>query len=163
MLKARRTLAEATAPAQGIAPRHQVPLCRKRRSRTALNKPTRRGNGCKSPTTRSPPAYSMIRFLFRFAGLFLLACAFVFLVYDGTKSIANQRVFYSRVSDVWAMIDQHSLDRVQVWLKQHALWAWDPYAVTIFGLPTWVLLAILALLLIVLGRRKKPLIGYARE
>ena len=111
----------------------------------------------------SPPAQIMIRFFFRFTGLCLLATAFVFLVYDGTKSIANQRVFYSRVSDVWAMVDQHSLDWVQGWLKLHALWAWDPYAVTIFDLPTWVVLAILAMILILLGRKKKPLIGYARE
>jgi hypothetical protein len=105
----------------------------------------------------------MIRFLLRFIGLCLLASAFVFVVYDGTKSIANQRVFYSRVSDVWAIIDQTSLNLVQNWLKQKAVWAWDPYALTIFDLPTWVVLGVLAMILILLGRKKKPLIGYARE
>ncbi len=105
----------------------------------------------------------MVRFLLRFIGLCLLASAFVLFVYDGTKSIANQRVFYSRVGVVWAMIDQNSLDRVQDWLKQHAVWAWDPYAQTVFDLPTWVVLAIVAMILILLGRKKKPLIGYARE
>ena len=36
----------------------------------------------------------MIRFLLRFVGLCLLATAFVFFVYDGTKSIANQHLVY---------------------------------------------------------------------
>ena len=41
----------------------------------------------------------MIRFLFRFIGLCLLALAFIFFVYDGTKIIANQQLLYMKVSD----------------------------------------------------------------
>ena len=48
----------------------------------------------------------MIRFLLRFLGLCLLATAFFFLVYDGTKSIANQHLVYINVAEVWAMVDQ---------------------------------------------------------
>ncbi len=105
----------------------------------------------------------MIRFLLRFIGLILLSTAFVLFVYDGTKSIANQQVFYSRVDDVWAIIDQNSLNLVQDWLKQKATWAWEPYMQTFFDLPTWVVLGIVAMILILLGRKKKPLIGYARD
>ena len=60
----------------------------------------------------------MIRFLLRFIGLCLLATAFVFFVYDGTKSIANQQLIYIKVGDVWAIVDQNSLNLVQDWLKQ---------------------------------------------
>ena len=35
----------------------------------------------------------MIRFLLRFIGLLSLALAFIFLVYDGTKSIADQTLY----------------------------------------------------------------------
>ena len=105
----------------------------------------------------------MIRFLLRFIGLCLLATAFFFFVYDGTKSIANQHLVYIRVGDVWAMIDQGSLTQAQNWVKQKAFWLWDPYAQTLFDLPTWVVLAVVAMILIVLGRKKKPLIGYARN
>jgi hypothetical protein len=35
--------------------------------------------------------------------------------------------------------------------------------VTILGAPVWLILAVLASLLMVLGRKKKPLIGYARD
>jgi hypothetical protein len=106
---------------------------------------------------------TMIRFLFRTLGLFLLAMAFVFLIYDGTKSIANQQFVYLRVNELWADIDQHSLNYVQDWFKAKALWAWDPYARTFFELPSWFVLAIISTVLVTLGRKKKKLIGYARD
>ena len=105
----------------------------------------------------------MIKFLLRFIGLCLLATGFVFLVYDGTKSIANHDLIYTKVVDVWAIIDQHSLNVVQTWLKQRAAWAWDPYLQRIFDLPAWVVIGIVAIILTLLGRKKKPLIGYARD
>jgi hypothetical protein len=105
----------------------------------------------------------MIRFLLRFIGLCLLASAFVLLVYDGTKSIANQHAVYARLGEVWAMVDQNSLNQVQAWLKARAIWAWDPYMQKLFDLPAWGVLAVVAMFLIVLGRKKKPLIGYARN
>ena len=103
----------------------------------------------------------MIRFLFRFFGLCLLATAFVLLVYDGTKSIANHQVLTSKVGDVWAIIDQGSLNLVQDWLKQKL--AWDPYLQKGFDLPAWAVVGVVATILILAGRKKKPLIGYARD
>ena len=105
----------------------------------------------------------MIRFLFRFIGLCLLATAFVFFVYDGTKTIANQQLFVSRVADVWAIVDQNSLNVAQDWLKQKYAWAWEPWLSKAFDLPTWVVFAAVAAILILLGRKKRPLIGYARD
>jgi hypothetical protein len=105
----------------------------------------------------------MIRFLLRFIGLCLLATAFVLLVYDGTKSIANHDIIYTKVVDVWAIIDQNSLNLVQAWLKQKVAWAWDPYLQHVFDLPAWVVVGIVATLLILLGRKKRPLIGYVRD
>jgi hypothetical protein len=105
----------------------------------------------------------MIRFLLRFLGLCLLAATFVFFVYDGTRSIANQQFVYMRVSELWAEIDQNSLNTVQAWLRQKALWAWDPYGRAFFDLPTWIVLAALSVLLVLLGRKKRKLIGYARD
>jgi len=105
----------------------------------------------------------MIRFLLRFIGLCLLATAFVFLVYDGTKSIANHDIIYTKVVDVWAIIDQTSLNLVQAWLKQRFAWAWDPYLQRAFDLPAWAVIGVVATVLILLGRKKRPLIGYARD
>jgi len=109
----------------------------------------------------------MIRFVFRFIGLWLLAIAFVFFVYDGTKSIANQQLVFYRLGQLWAdtdgIINQNSLSLVQDWLKQKSTWAWEPYMQTFFDLPTWVVFGTVALILILLGRKKRPLIGYARD
>jgi hypothetical protein len=105
----------------------------------------------------------MIRFLLRFIGLCLLALAFIFFVYDGTKTIANQQMIFMKVSDAWAIVDQNSLNAVQNWLKLKFAFAWDPYLQKVFDLPTWVVLGIVGTILILLGRKKKPLIGYARD
>ncbi len=118
---------------------------------------------CK-PSQSWPAGTLMIRFLLRFIGLCLLATAFFFFVYDGTKSIANQHLVYMKVGEVWADIDQSSLNRVEDWVKQKAMWAWDPYVQIFFDhVPAWALLAFVAMILILLGRKKKPLIGYARN
>jgi hypothetical protein len=135
----------------------------KRSHARALNKRAQKSNACNNPGGRRSGGHPMIRFLFRTLGLFLLAMAFVFLVYDGTKSIANQQFVYLRVSELWADIDQHSLNQAQEWIKTKALWAWDPYAQKFFEMPSWLVLAIISTFLVTLGRKKKKLIGYARD
>lgn len=107
----------------------------------------------------------MIRFLFRFIGLLLLALAFIFLVYDGTRSIADQTWLITTVGSFWSSIHQNSLIQLQSGIERSiAVWLWrsliQPY---FLEQPIWLVLTILGTLLIVLGRKKKPLIGYARD
>ena len=45
----------------------------------------------------------MIRFLLRFVGLLLLALGFIFLVYDGIRSISDGGILLTKASDVWDM------------------------------------------------------------
>src|SRR5580693_2780761 len=154
-------LKRAAAPRQP-APAPAPPCCKKSRTSGALKNPSRESNACVRPPSPAPGTV-MIRFLLRFIGLCLLALAFIFFVYDGTKSIANQQVITMKVSDAWAIVDQTSLNLVQNWLKLKLAFAWDPYLQKIFDLPTWVVLGIVATILILLGRKKKPLIGYGRD
>jgi hypothetical protein len=106
----------------------------------------------------------MIRFLLRFIGLLLLATAFIFFVYDGTKTIANQQLITMKVSDAWAIVDQSSLVKLQPAIEQHAPhWLWDPVMLAVLNAPTWLVLGVLGSILILLGRKKKPLIGYGRD
>jgi hypothetical protein len=105
----------------------------------------------------------MIRFLSRTLGLLFLAAAFIFLVYDGTRSIAANMLLYSRVDEVWSLVHQASLQQLQPLIEKNAPpWLWDPVMTTILDAPAIVVLAVVGAILIVLGRRKKPLIGYAR-
>ena len=108
---------------------------------------------------------AMIRFVFRFIGLLLLALAFILLVYDGTKSIADQSFKISKVGETWANIDQSSLLALQPVVERLiGAWFWQGIVQRYFlQQPAELVLGIIAAILILLGRKKKPLIGYARD
>lgn len=106
----------------------------------------------------------MIRFLFRFIGLWILAAGFVFFVYDGTKSIAGNAITTTKLGDTWNAVHSNSLQLLQPAIERHvAVWLWDPVVLSVLTAPTWVVLGVLGALMILLGRKKKPLIGYARS
>ena len=105
----------------------------------------------------------MIRFLFRFVGLILLALAFIFLVYDGTKSIAGDQIYFTKLGDVWNAIHSTSLQLLQPAIERHvAQWLWDPVILSVLTAPACLVFAVIGAILMLLGRKKKPLIGYAR-
>ncbi|HEY7666274.1 MAG TPA: hypothetical protein VH934_24410 [Xanthobacteraceae bacterium] len=107
----------------------------------------------------------MIRFVLRFLGLVSLALGFLFLVHDGTKSIADQTVYISSVGSTWENIHQSSLAALQPAVERAAgSWVWNGVVEPYFlKQPISLVLAILGAVLILLGRKKKPLIGYARD
>ena len=105
----------------------------------------------------------MIRFLFRTLGLLSLAAAFVLVVYDGTKSIAANGFHFTSVRMLWELINSPSLAKVQPLISPYAHGLlWEPVMLTVLAAPSWGLLGILGIVLILLGRKKKPLIGYVR-
>jgi hypothetical protein len=105
----------------------------------------------------------MIRFLLRVLSLLVLAIAFFFVVYDGVEFIVNHRLNPIRVAQAWAMVNQNSLNLAEQWLNRHAPWFWDPFGQALFDQPMWLVLGILSVILMLLGRKKKRLIGYARD
>jgi len=105
----------------------------------------------------------MIRFVFRFFGLLLLALAFIFLVYDGTKSIADHALYISTVDQVWTAIHESSRSKLQPLLQGWPPWLWDPVAVQVLAAPAALALAIVGALFVLIGRKKRRLIGYARN
>lgn len=104
----------------------------------------------------------MIRFLMRFIGLLSLALAFIFFVYDGTKSIADQRWYVTKVAEVWAAVHEQSLTQVRPVLEGLAPWLWDPLASNVLNAPAVLVLVIIGAILVLLGRKRRPVIGYAR-
>jgi hypothetical protein len=105
----------------------------------------------------------MIRFLCRFIGLILLAAAFILVIYDGTKSIAANSLYITSVRALWELINAASLARLRPLIEPYAGGLlWDPATVAVLAAPSWSLLGGFGVLFILLGRRKKPLIGYAR-
>jgi hypothetical protein len=105
----------------------------------------------------------MIRFLFRFVGLICLAAAFILVIYDGTKSIAGNSLYLTSMRTLWELINAGSLQKLKPLIEPHAGgFLWDPVMVGILAAPSWSLLGGFGILLLLLGRRKKPLIGYQR-
>ena len=104
----------------------------------------------------------MIRFLFRFIGLLCLAAAFMLVIVDGMATIANKNISITSARAVWELINAGGLAKLKPLLEPYAgglLWELTDQ---ILAAPSWALLGGFGILLLVLGRRKKPLIGFER-
>ena len=104
----------------------------------------------------------MIRFLMRFLGLWVLAAGFIFLIYDGTKSIAGNAIFLTKVQDVWGSVHQASLLAAKPALEHLSGFLWNPLMTTFLYQPVALVLGVLGLIMMLLGRKKQALIGYGR-
>jgi hypothetical protein len=106
----------------------------------------------------------MIRFVFRFIGLWILAAGFVALVRDGTKSIAGNAIFVTSLTDDWTNIHNSSLDALRSLVERYGgAPAWEVMSLYLLARPTWLVLGIIGSIFILIGRKKKPLIGYGRD
>lgn len=105
----------------------------------------------------------MIRFILRFIGLICLAGGFILLIYDGTKSIAGNMIFLTDVRTLWELLNPGGLAKIRPMIEAYAGgYLWDPLTVGFLSAPSWAVLGVIGILFLLLGRKKKPLIGYAR-
>ena len=106
----------------------------------------------------------MIRFVFRFIGLWILAAGFVALVRDGTKSIAANALIVTNLGRDWNEIHDASLEQLKVLVERYTgPSVWELVSAYGLGAPTWLVLGIIGSIFILIGRKKKPLIGYGRD
>ena len=64
---------------------------------------------------------------------------------------------------LWELINPASLAKLKPLIAPYAGGLlWDPVTVAILAAPAWSLLGVAGILLLFLGRKRKPLIGYAR-
>ena len=106
----------------------------------------------------------MIRFVFRFIGLWILAAGFVALVRDGTKSIAGNAIFITRLGEDWNNLHAASQDALNALVTRFSgPAAWELATLYLLAAPTWLVLGIVGSLFMLIGRKKKPLIGYGRD
>ena len=106
----------------------------------------------------------MIRFVLRFFGLLLLALGFIFLVYDGIRSISDSSILLTKASEIWIILNDRSLASFQAMVERRV--GADIWKVLVFPVleqPASAVACLLGVVLIMLGRKKKPLIGYARD
>jgi hypothetical protein len=105
----------------------------------------------------------MIRGFFRLVGLLLLAGGFIFLVYDGARSIADQTVRLTRLGEFWNDVHQASQQAFRTMVEGMSPWLWNSVAKVVLNQPVWAAMGVLGILLMLLFRPRKPLIGYARD
>ncbi|WP_407167563.1 hypothetical protein [Bradyrhizobium sp. ORS 111] len=105
----------------------------------------------------------MIRGFFRLIGLVLLAGGFIFLVYDGARYVADQSLRFTQFGQFWNDVHQSSQQALRVWVESHAPWLWNGVIRVVLDQPAFAVLGIAGILLMVLFRPRKPLIGYTRD
>jgi hypothetical protein len=105
----------------------------------------------------------MIRGFFRLVGLLLLAGGFIFMVYDGARWVADQTLRFTRFGEFWNDIHQSSQQALRTWLESHAPWLWTGVVRVVLDQPVFAVLGVLGILLMLVFRPRKPLIGYSRD
>jgi hypothetical protein len=105
----------------------------------------------------------MIRGFFRLIGFLLLTGGFILLVYDGARSVADNALQWTRLGDFWNDIHQSSQQAVRLSIEQSAPWLWTNVVKMLLAQPTFAVLGLLGLALLLLFRPRKRLIGYARD
>ncbi len=104
----------------------------------------------------------MIRFLFRFVGFWLLAGALVTAIIDGAKSIAASTVITTPLGQQFQQLAPSLLQRLEFGVQNNLglPWLWDVVFVNILTWPTFAVLGILAMIFLMIGRRKRaPIIA----
>ncbi len=104
----------------------------------------------------------MIRGFFRLIGLLLLVAGFLSLVYDGARTIADQTLRMTRLGELWNDINQTSQQSFQALVEGVSPLLWNSVMKLVLNQPAWAVLGLLGLVLMLLFRPRKPLIGYSR-
>jgi hypothetical protein len=105
----------------------------------------------------------MIRGFFRLVGLLLLVGGFLLLVYDGARSIADQALRLTRLGEFWNDVHQASQQAFRIMVEGASPWLWNGVVKVILNQPVWAVMGVLGILLMLLFRPRKPLIGYSRN
>jgi hypothetical protein len=105
----------------------------------------------------------MIRGFFRLVGLLLLAGGFIFMVYDGARWVADQNLRFTRFGDFWNDMNQASQAAFKVWVESKSPWVWSGIVKVLLDQPVFAVLGVIGIVLMILFRPRKPLIGYSRD
>jgi hypothetical protein len=105
----------------------------------------------------------MIRGLFRLIGLLLLVGGFIFMVYDGARWVADQNLRFTGFGQFWNDINQTSQAAFRTWVESKAPWLWSSIVKVVLDQPVFAVMGLVGIVLMILFRPRKPLIGYSRD
>jgi hypothetical protein len=107
---------------------------------------------------------TMLRLLLRFVGILAVAAAFASLIIDGTRSIAGGALSLTPFGQTALSFFPVQFPQIQPAVERHIHpFLWDPVLLTMFILPTWLIIGIGGLLLLMLTRKPAPKIGYSNR
>ena len=106
----------------------------------------------------------MLRALIRCLGYLALSAGFIAFVVDGARYIANNEWSFLSIGSA---IDTVLPRAYAGWESAAKLklpgFLWDPVLTRALALPFFVAAAVMGVLLLLLGRKPKPLIGYSNR
>ena len=106
----------------------------------------------------------MLRFLVRSAGLLLVAAAFVGLVIDATRSIANSQASFTPLGELALTLFPKNFPLLGPAVTQSVHpFLWDPILVNLFLLPASVVGFVIGAVLLWVGQKREEPIGYPAE
>jgi hypothetical protein len=106
----------------------------------------------------------MLRLTFRFLGFLAVAAAFVSLIIDGTQSIAGGALSLTPLGQTVSSLFPALFKALQPNIERNIHpFLWDPVLLTLFRLPTWLVVGIFGLLLLAITRKPAPKIGYSNR
>jgi hypothetical protein len=99
----------------------------------------------------------------RSIGILALVLALIVLNRDINKTLDDAALHVTKLGDLWYAVHPISLQLLQPAIERHvAQWLWDPVILSVLTAPACLVFAVVGAILMLLGRKKKPLIGYAR-
>lgn len=102
----------------------------------------------------------MLRFLSRLLGFLCLAGGFVALVYDGARSIANNGLRVTSLSDVLLTLFKDKAAGLQATVQGVAPWLWDLAVLPLTLAPASLIGLVLGAALLWLGQPPREPIGF---
>lgn len=104
----------------------------------------------------------MFRLFFRIAGWLALAGSFVAAVIDGTQSIAADEIELTGFGQFLGQVLGTRFAAIQPAVERNITpLLWDPVLVQMFRVPSFAVLALLGVLLVLATERRRKRIGYS--
>lgn len=85
------------------------------------------------------------------------------MVYDGARFVADSTLRFTRFGQFWNDINQSSQLAFHTWVAGKSPWLWNTVFRVILDQPAFAVMGVLGILLMLLFRPRKPLIGYSRD
>ncbi|RFB75545.1 hypothetical protein [Methylovirgula sp. 4M-Z18] len=102
----------------------------------------------------------MLRFGLRLLGFLTLVSGFAALVVDGTRSIAGNALDLTPLGRTLMWMAPNRFPALEPALQHIHPILWDPVALTVLRIPTWIFLFCVGFLLLRLGRKPERKIGF---